>query len=472
MSEWWRRHSIRMRLASAYSATVVAILVVYGLTVWVFVANRIAHEVEHRLGEDLILVESMLAPDAKGQLQWRAGGDPTFAVLQHKLLAEVWSADGVRLLDTEGARLLILPSRPPDPKTPATGLLEGSDRSLRVFERPLQIGDQLVTVRILRAEARLWGLLEQLLIIGLLGLPLWGGVVGLIGYWLSKRALSHVARLTELAQIISAKHLSQRLPVANAHDELGQLSQVFNATFARLESSFTQLQRFTADVSHELRTPLTSLRTVGEIALHHPRDPAAYREAIGSMLEDVERLTRLLDTLLMLSRADAERVMLTPESTDLGVLTEQIADQLSVLAEDREQTLTTRAHGLLEICVDPAIIRLAITNLIDNAIMHGRIGGTIAVTVLREANDVLVRVHDDGAGVPEAHRHRIFERFYRVDTARSRAAGGTGLGLAIARWAAEAHGGTIELEPDPTQGASFLIRLPICGRAECADAPS
>lgn len=266
--------------------------------------------------------------------------------------------------------------------------------------------------------------------------------------------------MAERAQRITAERLSQRLPLTGRDDELDQLAQTFNLAFSRLERSFEQLRRFTADASHELRTPLTALRSVGEVGLASGGGAAEYREVIGNMLEEVDRLTRLVESLLELSRADAGPLALRPAPLDLGALAPEVADQLAVLAEERDQKLDVEAASA-PASADQMVLRHALVNLLDNAIKYSRDGARIAVRSGTRPTDL--EVEDHGPGIAEEHRERVFDRFYRVDRGRSRAQGGAGLGLALARWAVEAHGGRIELESEPGKGSTFRILLPRAG---------
>jgi heavy metal sensor kinase len=308
-------------------------------------------------------------------------------------------------------------------------------------------------------EARLQEQLREILVVLVLGLPLIVALAGLGGYVLARRALSPIDHLAAEARRITAERLHERLSVQNEHDEVGRLAAVINDAFARLESSFDQLRRFTADASHELRTPLSVIRGVGENVLRETRTPAEYKDAMGSMLEEVDRLTRLVDTLLKLSRGDAGTIRLTPDIFELGELTRDVVSSLGILAEERLQRLRVVVAENVRVSADRLVLRDAIANVVDNAIKYGPSRSTIDVRVDADGDQATLTVADAGPGIPAEHRERIFDRFYRVDEGRSRDAGGTGLGLAIARWAVEANGGRISLEGSGT-GSVFQIILP------------
>jgi heavy metal sensor kinase len=280
------------------------------------------------------------------------------------------------------------------------------------------------------------------------------------GLVLADRMLAPVGAIARKAEHITAERLAERLPVVNPSDEFGRLAGVFNTMLARLESSFARLRRFTADASHELRTPLTALRSVGEVALRDSKDVSVYREAIGSMLEETDRLTRLVESLLILTRADSGAEVLTVETVDVGALITEVAEYLRPLADERSQTLSVNASASVVAEVNRLTIRQAVVNLLDNAVKYTPVGGRINVAC-RRSNDgaIVVEVADNGPGIPQEEQERIFERFYRVDKSRSREIGGVGLGLAIARWSVEANGGRVEVESLGEGGSVFRILL-------------
>jgi heavy metal sensor kinase len=311
-------------------------------------------------------------------------------------------------------------------------------------------------------EERLQQQLREILVVLVLGLPLVVALAGVGGYVLARRALAPIDHLAAEARRITAERLHQRLSAPNEKDEIGRLAAVINDTLARLDSSFGQLRRFTADASHELRTPLAVIRGIGEMELRETRTPAEYKEAIGSMLEEVDRLTRLVDTLLRLSRGDAGTVRLSREVIDLGDLARDVAASLGILAEERQQRLEVAADATVRVSADRLVLRDAITNVVDNAIKYSPSGSTIAMRIEADAVDATLSVTDEGPGIPPEHRERIFDRFYRIDEGRSRVSGGAGLGLAIAKWAVEANGGRMSVASSGS-GSVFRITLPRSG---------
>jgi signal transduction histidine kinase len=244
-------------------------------------------------------------------------------------------------------------------------------------------------------------------------------------------------------------------------DELGHLSRVFNNLLARLEQSFEQLRRFTADASHELRTPLTAIRSVGEVALQKNGTREEYRDTIGSMLEEVNRLTALVESLLTISRADAGRIQLHPTIFPAMDLAREAAGLFEVLVEEKGQRILVEGDEGVDVRGDRVFLRQALVNIIHNAVKHSPVGGAISVGVRSEAaGSVLIEVVDSGPGIAPEHSDKIFDRFYRADESRSREAGGAGLGLSIAQWSVREHGGNIQLFTAPGTGCRFQIWLP------------
>jgi heavy metal sensor kinase len=344
---------------------------------------------------------------------------------------------------------------------------------VRVLSLRGRIGSKPVVIQVARWEAEAREQVREVALILIFGLPLGVAAAGLGGYTLARRALLPVERMTERARTITAENLHDRLPVHNPDDEMGRLATVFNQTLARLEASFEQMRRFTADVSHELRTPLTAIRSVGEVGLREHRDEGAYRGIIGSMLEEVDRLAGLVDRLLTLSRADTGRAKLSADTIDLGELAEDVAAHLGVLAEEKRQTITVDVDGHPHALGDRLVVRQAIINLVDNAIKFSPSGGRISLTTREAGGRAMLEVHDSGPGISSVSRSRVFDRFYREEPGLETpdpalgtrdsgldVQGGAGLGLSIAKWAVEANGGELSLAQTSADGSTFRITLP------------
>lgn len=455
--------SIRSRLAVSHAAAITIVLAIYAVFVFEVVRDRYAAELDHRLDQEVELAERSLIAGESGRLVWR---QPRESVNRQE---EPYSRN-VAWFDVHARDGTIIQQVGEDGRTPMipfelnrTGLwsaeLPGGIR-LRLFQKRISVDGAEAVVRAALREDELVGQLHLLLWVLTLGLPAGIGLAGFGGYWLAGRALAPISEMARQARAISAERLAERLPVANPNDELGQLAIVFNDTLQRLEGSFSQLRQFTADASHELRTPLTALRSVGEVALREKELTFASRETIGAMLEEADRLTLLIDGLLTLARADSGRSVQERRRVDLAGLAGRAMAMLRVLADEKRQQLIVSEHGPLWITGDEPSLYRALTNLIDNAIRHCPASCTIRVACGRSAEEAWVAVADNGPGISADHRERVFERFYRVDKARGRAAGGFGLGLAIARCAAETNGGHLSLESEVGRGSTFTLLFP------------
>ncbi len=303
--------------------------------------------------------------------------------------------------------------------------------------------------------------LHGLLIALALGLPLTVLVAVIGGYMLMKEALNPIDEITSAAEQITSSNLSQRLPIARTGDELERLSVALNRMIARLEESFQYIRRFTADASHELRTPLTVLRGELEAAALSRELSPELGETIVSALEETERLSRIVDSLLAISRLDAGEAQMEMTRLDLAELACSTTEQMRLLAEDRKITLNCEAMGKVEIEGHPARLKQVVVNLVDNAIKYTPQGGCVAVRVSTAHGNAVLEVTDNGGGIPSEALSHLFERFYRVDQARSRQMGGTGLGLAIVKSIVMAHRGRINVESGEGKGSCFCVELPL-----------
>lgn len=281
------------------------------------------------------------------------------------------------------------------------------------------------------------------------------------GYLLVRRALAPVDRITASAEHISLHNLKQRLPVAHTGDELERLSVSLNQMIARLEDAVQQNQRFIADASHELRTPLTIMRGELEAVVDGAYLTSDVQETAASILEEVQRLTRIVEGLFAISRLDAGEAQKQSAPFDLAKLALSTAEQMCLLAEDRNITIET--YGPHEVTVegDRARLKQVVVNLLDNAIKYTPDGGNIRLSVFTRDGKAVLEVEDNGIGIPAEAQAHIFERFFRVDKARSRELGGAGLGLSIVKSICAAHGGQVDCHSADGQGSRFTMELPL-----------
>ncbi|MEY2881794.1 MAG: hypothetical protein RLZZ15_4174, partial [Verrucomicrobiota bacterium] len=279
------------------------------------------------------------------------------------------------------------------------------------------------------------------------------------GYVVTRRWLEPLDAMAAAAEQISAHELGRRLPVPNPHDELGRIAGVFNVTLDRLQASFVALDRFVADASHELRTPLTTLRSVGEVGLRGARSAEDYREIIGSMLEEAQRLQLLVERLLELATAEGGAPRVERAPLPLDRLVAGCVGELNVLAEFRNQSIALDLTPC-SVSTDAVLFRQALQNLIDNALKYSPDGATVTVSVREEGDACTVTVADQGPGISPEHRAHLAERFYRPDTSRGRARGGFGLGLSLTKAYARLLGGALDYEPAEGKGSRFRLTLP------------
>jgi heavy metal sensor kinase len=456
----WSTASIRVRLTRWYAVVLALMLVVYAAVTFAAVRYEFIEQLDAQLHDEFETAEGFLAPAPGGGIAW-SGDRHHDSDYDEDRGTDVWAADGGQIARSGASAAL-----PPVAvgATSAQSRYESivvNDRRWRTLTGAALVGGRSVVLRVARSEERLRAQLREVLIVLVLGLPLVVALAGIGGYLLARRALAPIDHLASEARRITAERLHERVSVTNPHDEIGRLATVINDTFARLESSFDQLRRFTADASHELRTPLSVIRGIGEVGLGETRSPAEYKEVMGSMLEEVDRLTNLVDTLLRLSHGDAGTVRLDKQPVDLGQLTRDVASSLGILAEERGQRLDLELREGVTVAADRLVLREAITNVVDNAIKYSGRASVITIDVRPEGSQAILTVIDTGPGIPAEHRERIFDRFFRLDEARSRDNGGTGLGLAIAKWAVGVNGGRISVAGGAGGGAVFRIELPM-----------
>ena len=294
------------------------------------------------------------------------------------------------------------------------------------------------------------------LVVGLAVLA--AGLVG--GWWSTSRALRPIAAMTAAAESISAQRLSQRIDVQEIDNELGQLATVLNRTFDRLQSSFEQQTRFTADASHELRTPLSVILAHADLALSRERSPEEYRVTLETCRSASRRMKSLIDGLLTLARFDSDAAGLQFAEFDLVPVARECIDLVRPLAAERQITIEATLSSTM-MRGDRERLSQVITNLLTNAIRYNRDGGRVQVTVASEHGAAVISVADTGIGISADELPYIFDRFYRVDKARSRAEGSSGLGLSISQTIVTAHGGTIAARSEPNVGTTMEVRLPL-----------
>jgi signal transduction histidine kinase len=369
------------------------------------------------------------------------------------------------------------------------------EHPVRIVTVPVQMGGKVpylvqagaslegVDATLQRASAILLVLTPSVLLVGMLG-----------GWLLVGRSLKPVDEMTRTALEIESSSLDRRIVPPRTDDEIGRLAAAFNEMIARLDRSFRQIQQFTADASHELKTPLTTMRGEAEVALMTDLTPAEYRKVLRSVIEEVERMSAIVENLLLLARTDANAVQLRRETVAFHEIMMTVYEQMEAIARRKGVSLELEEIDEAHVEGDPLWLQQIVTNLLNNAIKYTPEGGEVRVALKgegrgkkgkegegegkkgKEGEDngdiplhpppspsfpfAVLSVSDTGVGIPPEHLPHIFDRFYRVDAGRSRDAGGSGLGLNIVKWAVEAHGGTIEVSSEVGKGTTFTVRLP------------
>jgi heavy metal sensor kinase len=451
--------SIRWRLTLWNVLALAVVLVVFSALVYGLLAHALFEQVDRSLVAELnqLRGDERLAERPRERLRYWVD-----EFLEHERhFCVVYGPDGTAYLRTTELAEDSVPTAP----APAAGERFGT-RALaivgrqRALQGSLSAGGEEYTVLLLAPLADVDRELRELLVVLGTAVPVALVLCGGVAYLLARKALAPVGRLHRLTAEITAERLDRRLPVERPDDELGRLARTINEMIARLERSFAEVRRFTADASHELRTPLAAIRAGAEVALARPLSAADHQELLGSVLEECERLTRLTDQLLALAREDAGAPA-AHRPLDLSALTASVAETMRPLAQARSLRLGHSAAGGLIVHGDEARLRQVFYNLLDNALKYTPEGGAVEVRAGGQTGSAVVSVRDTGVGITAEHLPHVFDRFYRVDKGRSRAEGGTGLGLSIARSIVAAHGGRVELASTPGQGTVCTVTLPL-----------
>ena len=493
--------SVRLRLAFWHTVVLACLLSVFSAGAYGYLVHTTRQQVDRSLAQtatafDRAWTAEMLEGDTTPVARAHGAREAVQAFRYRDRLLLAYDATGVLLAQSDTVQLL--PGLPPTAlagdgggamarlisaahDTPSYATLGDGDAKVRGYAR--SVGSEaarftVVVLRLVHAETESGETFLQWL---LAAVPIAIVLSGIGGYLLAKASLAPVVAMGVQATRISATSLDARLVIANPRDELGQLAAVLNLLLARLQLSFEQQRAFMADASHELRTPIAVVRTSADVALDRPdRGAGELRQALEIIRGEGRRLTRIVDDLFLLARADAGQQPVRREYIFLEEIVADVARAARVLAASRGVSIDAPPGDESPYLGDAALLARVLMNLVDNAIRHTPTGGLVRLSLQHEsvagstpADGAAVRpgphayriaVDDTGSGVPERAQERMFERFVRGDSARSRATdsatGGAGLGLAIARWVVEAHGGSIALERSSSTGSTFVVTLP------------
>jgi len=412
--------------------------------------KQAGHEamVEHRFRDTVMVIL-----DSSGNVLQTSLELPRVDSSRERIKPELFSLEPFRTLAARAA------SHPG-----VMGTLRGRGNGLRVFARPLSARGASYTLVVLQSLHAQEEMLDDIRKTFYWAVPCALLLASVGGYFLARKSLAPVATMASQARGMGAANLHERLLVVNQRDELGQLALSFNQLLERLEASFEQQRRFVADASHELRTPVAIVRGETEVTLSKAdRSPAEYRETLGILRDESQRLARIIEDLFTLTRADAGQYSLDFRDGYLDELALGVLVRARSLALAKKITLCPSIEADLPIRADEALLGRMLLNLLDNAIKYSPAGSKVELTCRREEDHYRISVSDNGPGIPVEMRPKIFDRFFRVDKARSRAegdTGGAGLGLSIARWIAEAHHGSLELSRCDRSGSTFSVVLP------------
>lgn len=471
--------SVRVRLTLWYVSVLALVLVVFSLILYALLSRALHQRIDESLLAVIEVATKSLANDMEeGQTRQSAA---------HSTVTELFNPQQALAVFDHTGELLAENISDDDYYTRLPLLVEIPDAEVNLFTANEDDGDKddnddhhrvaVRRVRVPLTEAPFIILASQPLKtteeelksvreIVFYSVPLILLMAGLGGWFLARQSLKPVVTMSERARRIGAENLEQRLPVVNPRDELGQLAITFNELLERLNEAFAQQRQFMADASHELRTPLSVMHTTAEVTLEQARrDEGEYRDALQVIGEQTRRLTRIVEDMFTLARADSGRYPLRRSRFYLDELLEEAARAAQVLAANRNLTVEITNPAEAPITGDEDLLRRMVLNLLDNAIKYTPPGGRVSLKLTRQKENYVIEVTDTGSGIPAAAQAKIFERFYRADKVRARSekanGGGAGLGLAIACWIAEAHHGKLTLAHSDSGGTTFLATLPI-----------
>jgi len=464
--------SLSFRLVAWYAGVLTTVFVLLGVLTFFFL--------RHYLEANLLDIQGRRARQIAGTLvaQARRDGEDAIRSEVEKLYSPEINDRFIRISRADGHVLyasgaprneLFDPSRVPEI---GGNFLEGSAVKVPVPGGALLIAavpatgsdGTLYRVEVGTSAAPAEETLAQVLIMLAVGLPVAVAVAVAGGFILVRRSLEPVERMAVKAEEITQHNLSERLPLVESGDELERLSVSLNHMIARLEDAMRGSKQFVADASHELRTPLTVMRGELESLAQDAQLARETREALGSVLEEVERLGEIVESLFSLSRLDAGEADAW-QRFDLAELATTTAEQLSLLATDKDIRLVCDSPRGINVRGERARLKQVIVNLLDNAIKYTPRGGHIALKVRREGAWAVLEVTDDGVGIPQEALPHVFKRFFRVDSSRARDPGGAGLGLSIVKSICAAHGAEVEVTSTVGKGSTFRVRHPLATEA-------
>ena len=465
--------SLRFRITAWYAALLAGALLIFGVSVYIGLERYLYWNVQGTLASQCRTIGTELLTELPEKPPpWDINEDYAPAVNNQFIRI---TREGVGIVYLSGAPKdgSFDPARVPFPTPQELGRsrrvrLDGHPLLIEALEFTTRDGNRFV-VESGVSDQQIDLVLHGLLLIFAIYMPVIVSVALGGGYWLMRRSLQPVDEITRRAEGITSSNLSERLPVIRTGDELERLSVSLNRMIERLDEAFQHINRFSADASHELRTPLTILQLELEEMVQSHRLNPPLSDQIGSALEEIDRMSHIVESLLTISRLDAGEVKMDKARLDLGRVVASTADQMKLLADEKSIRLTSNVAHEVYIEGDRSHLQQVIVNLVANAIKYTHEGGEVEVRVRREAGTAILEVADNGPGIPEHALPHVFERFYRADRARSRDSGGAGLGLAIVKAICTAHGAEVSVSSKQGSGSLFTVELPLLENPENAE---
>ncbi len=465
--------SIRVRLTLWYGSALALILVLFAVSLYLVMSRALREQVDASLDEAAAVAIRTLGEHRFGPFlifEDLSQDFPEIALLDK--FFQIFGPAGQVTIQSANIQSREIPLSQPSFRASLEGhstfesVQFENGVPLRLLSVPIRQGDRLVNILRVGTSLQSTNRMLHRLLVGLyIASPL-ALLVSLGGGWfLAGRALRPVHAITKAAQRIAAGDWTQRIRTPHSNDEIGQLASTFNDMIGRLEVSFRQIRQFSADASHELRTPLTITKGETELALRRPRQAEDYRVVLESNLEEIDRMSRIVDELLFLSRADLGEIKLKMVPVQLDDLVREIQQQAQILGEERHIQTVLEVVEPVVVQGDDLRLRELLLNLLDNAVKYSQKGQTVELSLTVSGGQGKLVIRDHGIGIAPEDQERVFDRFYRTDEARAHAAKGTGLGLSICKWIVEVHHGTIEMKSTTQGGSCFTVCLPLASSA-------
>jgi heavy metal sensor kinase len=468
--------SIRFRLTVWYAGVLAGILVLFAIAVYAGLNHFLRRNLHESVAKDAQEVGSIVRENANEADQSAIGREvgEHYSPESNERSIRVLGADGTPIYSS-GPAPVFPPwnsSSEPEQFSDTTYHPSGGPEVLIRTQAVQADSGKKYYVQVAASLAPTNQILRDLLGVLVLALLLATAIAVTGGFLLIRSSLAPLDQMAIRAQKITSRSLHERMPVSDTKDELQQLSLSLNRMIERLEESFHHISRFSADASHELRTPLTIMRGELETVVQNPGVEAEVREALGIVLEETVRLSKIVEQLLVMSRLDAGEAFVEVSRFDFAEMVRTTVEHMRLLAEEKTLAMKVEAPAPVPVEGDRSRLQQVVVNLVDNAIKYTPEGGSVNVDVRAEADKAVLNVTDTGIGISQEAQAHIFERFYRTDKARSRQMGGTGLGLSIVKSIGAAHGGCVSVQSTEGRGSTFRFEIPRSVNGEAKTAPT